>query len=305
MTPSHLAVRQVVDQMNLALRERYVELKTLLAEATGKDVRARHRIGRLIADVKASEQRYGARAVKNLAAALGRDEATLYRFALVAEAWNERELEALLARRTPHGEPLSFSHLVELAQMASKADRVEMLEFALSYGVSVRELIEAIADTGKEEGSRPTDAVPSIDALLRRVASACDAVHRKIEVSERLLSQLDRSDPKSRLTLDKLLSRAVSSQRAILEASARSIERLERARERLSHPAHPALPDPASSSARLSSPASPPANLQADEWTETAAAKSMSPAVRRTTKRSLSAAPASVRTPRLLAGLAR
>jgi len=300
MTPSHLAVRYAVDKMNIALRERYEELQTLLAEATGKDVRARYRIGRLIADVKGSEQRYGARAVKNLAAALGRDEATLYRFALVAEAWTASELDVLLARKTPHGEPLSFSHLVELAQMANKTERTEMLEYALAYGVS-----------GEGRGDSATDAPPSIDSLLRRVASTCNAVQRKIEISERLLSQLERTEAKSGCSLDDLLARAVSSQRAILEASARSIEKLERARRRL-------VPSP--ESVVVLSPAQTKAarSMTAEDWRQTEATKVAAPARRlRAAKKApaLPKAPASEtrlqpsprggRTPRLLAGFVR
>ncbi|WP_394822128.1 hypothetical protein [Pendulispora albinea] len=276
----------------------------MLAEATGKDVRARYRIGRLIKDVKGSEQRYGARAVKNLAAALGRDEATLYRFALVAEAWTEEDLDVLLARKTPHGEPLSFSHLVELAQIQDKNRRSEMLEFALSYGASVRELIDAIADPGAERtDNNGADPAPSIDSLLRRVASTCDAVQRKIEISERLLSQLERStDPKSTNSIDELLSRAVSSQRAILEASTRSIERLERARQRLSVPSLPAS-KPA--------PATTPSSAPASDWSETRSARSVArkasqhtgatplPAVH---AKNATAELSDNRTPRLLAG---
>jgi len=293
--------------MNTALRERYEELQKLLAEATGKDVRARYRIGRLIADVKVSEQRYGARAVKNLAMALGRDEATLYRFALVAEAWNDRELEVLLARKTPHGEPLSFSHLVELAQVSNKTARDEMLEFALNYGVSVRELIEAIADTGAQRSER-ADGSPSIDSLLRRVATTCDAVQRKIEISERLLSQLERTDPKANNSLEELLVRAVSSQRAILEGCARSIEKLERARKRFSGDSYLSAglerDDIAAPTGAARSPSAPSAahalptssakidDLRAtgEVWTNA-----------RNNRRSTGA----FRTPRLLAGLAR
>ncbi|WP_394832168.1 hypothetical protein LVJ94_37195 [Pendulispora rubella] len=307
--------------MNIALRERYEELQTLLAEATGKDVRARYRIGRLIADVKGSEQRYGARAVKNLAAALGRDEATLYRFALVAEAWTASELETLLARKTPHGEPLSFSHLVELAQMSNKSERTEMLEYALAYGVSVRELIDAIADTGEGRGDSATDVPPSIDSLLRRVASTCNAVQRKIEISERLLSQLDsgatgRTEAKSGLALDELLARAVLSQRAILEASARSIEKLERARRRLT----PASPD---SVVVLSAAGTKAArSMSAEDWRQTEATKVAAPARRLRSGKKAPALPAAPtppasqtslrppsrsggRTPRLLAGFVR
>ncbi len=271
----------------------------MLAEATGKDVRARYRIGRLIADVKLSEQRYGARAVKNLAAALGRDEATLYRFALVAEAWNEQELEILLERKTPHGEPLSFSHLVELAQVSNKTTRQEMLEFALCYGVSVRELIDAIADTGSQRSDRGADGVPSIDSLLRRVATTCDAVQRKIEISERLLSQLERTDHKSNVPLEELIARAVSSQRAILEASTRSIEKLERARKRLSaNPANDAVLTASTATLSISTKSgqseihAKTTDLPSDGW-----ASVRGGGARRAT--------GGFRTPRLLAGLAR
>src|SRR4051812_16978551 len=83
--------------MSPGLRARCELLRTLFAEATTSDVRARHRIGVVIADLKSAEHRYGASAVTKVAAELGRNEATLYRYAQVAEAWDEEALHRLMS----------------------------------------------------------------------------------------------------------------------------------------------------------------------------------------------------------------
>ena len=70
-------VARAVRQMCPALREEYDSLRRLFASATSSDVRARYRVGKIVAGIKTREDRYGARAVPLLSIALGRDETTL------------------------------------------------------------------------------------------------------------------------------------------------------------------------------------------------------------------------------------
>ncbi len=231
MVQSSAKARQAIARMDAPLRKYYEALRQALAEDTGRDVWDRYRIGQLIADVKASELPYGRGAVPELASALGMNEGTLYRYALVAETWGERELKSLLARKTPLGEPLSFSHFVELAQVPDKKMRDDLLAHAFAHGVSVRELIDAIAEARSQKAIRGR-GVPA-DTLLRQVAATCDAVQRKLEISERLLSNLEKSRPSSDTSTQELLADAIAKQRAVLAASTRALEKLERARKKL------------------------------------------------------------------------
>jgi hypothetical protein len=82
------------------------------------------------------------------AAVLGVSRQTLAPYALVASQWTAEELRHLLAeRRTVHGDPISISHLVELAKLAP-ADRDRWLERTFAQGLTVRELRAGIWSSG-------------------------------------------------------------------------------------------------------------------------------------------------------------
>ena len=104
--------------MSEPLRRRCEQIRDLLATAAGDEVRTRYRIGRLLLRVKRAPGTYGTGAVKELARALTKDAATLYRYALVPERWPPIQMKLNSPEgNTPTGEPLSWSHWVELAQV--------------------------------------------------------------------------------------------------------------------------------------------------------------------------------------------
>lgn len=96
--------------LNPALRPACDSIRKLLASTTRDETRTRYRIGTIVAGVKKSLHKYGARAVEELASAVGTNVHTLYRCAAVAECWSEAELEALLRRTNTYEQPLSWSH---------------------------------------------------------------------------------------------------------------------------------------------------------------------------------------------------
>ena len=150
-------------------------IRSLLATATAADVDTRYRVGRMLLQVKRAPGSYGAGAVETLARELGRDAATLYRYALVPELWSAREMKLLVARRTPAGEPLSWSHLVELARVESDPLREQLTELALRDGLSVRELVRRIEAAGEEAGHtrQPSlrETLVSLTMLAERLAA--------------------------------------------------------------------------------------------------------------------------------------
>lgn len=129
-----------------ALRARIETLRELLRAVPLENV-GRYRVGAVVAELKAQPEVYGAGAVQLVASALAQDEASLYRHARVAERWTLVEFEALVARRMRDGSAPTWSHLVVLASVDSKARRERLLERILGESLSVRRLEEVVRET--------------------------------------------------------------------------------------------------------------------------------------------------------------
>jgi hypothetical protein len=220
-------IARAVRQMSPELRAQYDSLRRLLASATTNDVRARYRIGQVVAEIKTREDRYGARAVPLLAAALGRDETTLYRYASVAETWDEGALEELLLKRMPMGEPISWSHLLELATVRSPEARARLLNETLVRGLSVRAL------AAMARGVPPIDlgASPARSlSQLERIVRTCAVVEKRFTLNDRVLAELADQNPSLATSL---LDRAMAAQERALRAIETSLKKLKRAESRL------------------------------------------------------------------------
>jgi hypothetical protein len=92
--------------------------------------------------------------IEACARALGLTRQTLAPYALVGAHWTAAELRHLLAeRRTVHGDPISISHLAELANLAP-AHRDRWLERTFSQGLTVRELRAGLWKSGVRTSGR-------------------------------------------------------------------------------------------------------------------------------------------------------
>jgi DNA-binding NarL/FixJ family response regulator len=104
----------------------------------------RWEIGRIIAEVKADHASYGSSGVATLAAAVGEDAPSLYRYATMAETWSEGEVQELCT-----GKPaLTWSHLVALGNIEDAATRQRWIARARAERLSVRELSERLEAEG-------------------------------------------------------------------------------------------------------------------------------------------------------------
>lgn len=139
-------VERAVDAMNASLRREYKRILHLL-EADPETIESRHAIGRVVGAVKGEPRRYGRQAVGLLAAALGRDEATLYRFAQVAGRWTSVELAQWLERGELTKHPLSWWHFVEASAVSQRRVREELLRKVVAEGLSVRALARLAEDS--------------------------------------------------------------------------------------------------------------------------------------------------------------
>jgi len=216
-------------QMTPALKGERDRILALLARADEDEIRTRYQVGIIITKIKGSEDHYGAHAVAQLAVALERDEATLYRYALVAEAWTPRTLAAILERRMPCGTPLSWSHMVELAGIRSASKRTEMLELVLERGLSVRELTTLLRDATLVEGVRAARAV----AKLRRFLVQLETTRTKLRIDDAYVAGIVRVDPADRGETIRLLGAAIQAQRTFQQSVGDWIAALEGAERRL------------------------------------------------------------------------
>ncbi len=117
-----------------------------LFEERAPGAATRYAIGQHIAAVKAQADQYGDGAVARVAAALREDEATLYRYARVAERWSPQAFAAIAARRMRNGRAPSGAHGVRLASRPSRAASDRALARVLEECMSVRELEAWLAD---------------------------------------------------------------------------------------------------------------------------------------------------------------
>jgi hypothetical protein len=199
-------------RMNAPLRAACESIRALLAEAGRSEVRSRYAIGAIVADVKRSRHKYGARAVAQLSDALGTDEQTLYRCASVAECWSQAQLEALLDRTTALGQPLSFSHFVLLASVSAAQARAELFERAVHEGLSVRRLallVEApsgASGSGRESRDPIGRVLRTTERLAREIESIDDELRPELESAPRLRADARTALEQAIATTDRLRS---------------------------------------------------------------------------------------------------
>jgi hypothetical protein len=195
-------------EMTPALRARLMAIRKLLAQADLQEAQTRHRIGKVVAAVRDEKGKYGAGAVEQLAAALHRDASTLYRYALVADLWSEREI---LRVRNCHDEPLSWSHWEALAKVPDtwKGWLERTLEQAWSSRKLARELEAAERESPQDQPATAidttrlalleavrnvrrfdTEVTSSLEALVDRLARA-PRPGGIVEVRELLATMLD------------------------------------------------------------------------------------------------------------------
>jgi hypothetical protein len=194
--------------MNSPLRRHFRAIQKLLATAAVDEVQTRYKIGRIVRGIQDAEATYGARAVERLAGALGRDQATLYRYAALARVWPEPEMLALSRRRNCHGEPLSWSHWLELSTLR---DWRPWLERALAEGWSVRRLKDAIETEVQERPALSTfdEDETTRAALLETIR---DAERWNARVTHSLAPVLDRlaRSPERSPQMNELFARSLN-----------------------------------------------------------------------------------------------
>lgn len=213
-------VELLVRQMPPMLRERYREIGALLERGTAEDARVRYRVGIIVREIMATPDKYGRRAVHQVASALGRDDGTMYDHARIARTWSPGEFEAILARQSIRALPLSYSHFAVLSTLPSRALRDAWIERSLAEGLGARELRRLLAS---KKAGKPTRGAAGSTTRLKEVMHLTTRLLRL--GSELRLEPL--REPMSP-TLRALLERTLERQRQLADLSKSNALRLER-----------------------------------------------------------------------------
>ena len=202
--------------MKPALRAKCDAIRILLKAANHDEIRTRYAIGQLVIQLQQCPEKYGERAVEQAAKQIGLDRSTLYCHGKVASAWTPMQLEALLTTKNP----LSWSHLVELARVPDDTKRQALATDASSRdtSTSTRELRKlARAARGVPIGTPAAMALASLLTITEKLKghAAWDGMISTTPSRDLLI----------------LLDRVEASQQELKELCARNVELLRSARQ--------------------------------------------------------------------------
>ncbi|HEX8435245.1 hypothetical protein [Archangium sp.] len=208
-------------EMSPELREALEKLRELMTQSDTQDAATQYRIGCVVCDVQDAPGKYGAGSVKRLARELGRNETSLYHRAQVARTWPPDEYNALLARKSSKGLPLSFYHLVLLASVEDRNARERLIEEALKKDVSVNTM-RRLVKTQRTPAGGAGDEVPAY-RVLTNLVSQSERMFRETELVEKALTELKGGATPEVMALVK---KAAEVQRAVGKACMEIAERL-------------------------------------------------------------------------------
>lgn len=175
-------VQTLVEKMKPELQEKLDKIRRALTNTHASEIANKCVVGRIVKNVAGAPRKYGKRAVGSLAKALGVDKSTLYDYAKVAGAWSNDELGELRERSTAKGLPLSFSHLLLIAEQEDKDTRDEWVEKVFAEALSVRQLRKLLnpreATANEDEASEQPVKAPWVKGLEALTASTQDMLQR-------------------------------------------------------------------------------------------------------------------------------
>jgi hypothetical protein len=218
-------------ESNKHLKRVYEQIRELLKKDLKRGGLARYEIGARVRKVKDDPKKYGKNAVLLLSSLLGlKGDTTLYGYARVAETWSRNQVEQLLARPTPRGVGISFSHLVALSNVKKDDYRKEMLAKAISQGWSHAELELELNQGARAVNVAAFDGPPE----LRPFWNAIKQWETEAELVEERTTKLKElaAEHRSEQALA-LLNDAVAEQRKLATTINKCAEELERHREAL------------------------------------------------------------------------
>lgn len=173
--------RNLVGKMNEPLKDACEEIQKVLDDLGNVDIRARHKVGTIVAGVEADKGKYGTKAIAKIAEVLDYSTNRLYEAAVVADTWPESQITKLIDQQNSiRGHNLTWSHLVTLSTLNDDCLRTSLIDRIRSEGLTVRELAKEIK--GGDPAADEEDArTMMVSQVLRRMKAEVETVVAKAE----------------------------------------------------------------------------------------------------------------------------
>lgn len=120
------------------------DIRTRLEDADKEATLNNYEVGQMVNEAADNPAAFGlapdAPVVQLVAEKVGYQQDTIYNGARVARAWARKDFTQWRTRKGKNGSVLSFAHFVEVVKLKDPGKRDEMLEQALTEGLSTRQL---------------------------------------------------------------------------------------------------------------------------------------------------------------------
>lgn len=188
------------------LNEVIERVRKKLATANRDDAFARYEVGVEISEAKGMVGKYGKRAVETIAAALKVSPKTLYNYGTTSEAWRRPEFEALMARTTPAGLHLSWSHLFVLAAVEPKDRRAELATQVLADSLTVRDLkkMTRVTIASTPDGEARPEPISLLEGMAMIRTAAQDVVSQMESWLDEALPALEATEAPAEDLLERI-----------------------------------------------------------------------------------------------------
>lgn len=177
---------ELVKGMNSDLRKVYSAIIKEFDGLIDTNIMARYRIGCHVSAVTNNERKYGEAAVSTLAQSLGGtiSDTMLWEFRQLANAFSEKMLEDILAKKTTGDRRITYNHLRLLSGLRPDT-RKAMLKKMFVEDLTTDELMAAIqAKHGgkRSKGGRGITPPKTINAGLNQISKLSSDVHKRMAI---------------------------------------------------------------------------------------------------------------------------
>lgn len=164
LTPVQKKRQQVLQEMTPALKKVAANFDTKMTKAAVGNLTIAYNIGKIVTNVLASETKYGANAVEQLAAYMGHgwSATKLYAYRDLASEYTEAKIKQLARAKMADGGHVTVSHCLAIIKVKGKAERQKLWRRAFDEGLSAESLKMEIAATEEKRNTRSGGRKPSV-----------------------------------------------------------------------------------------------------------------------------------------------
>lgn len=166
----------IYEEMSSALKKVADDFRKKEAIASKGNLTLRYDMGVKVKTVIEDEAEYGANAVKQLAAFLGRAETDLYDLRNVVTTYTKEEIIEFSEREMANGGHITMGHVMAIVRVKKSGDRKKLWDRVFAESLTVNQLATEVSAgyekankrSGGRKPSKPTSPVAGVAQILER-----------------------------------------------------------------------------------------------------------------------------------------